>query len=181
MVECDLNEKTPIATPIWLREALVFNSLSADKLLEFDILYRFADDEGGWSVGNIGAINTDTSVTVMVESEDGLSGELPANVEVHYESDDEKIWQRLSLDNYATDSESEVGSWALLVGAASRPKKRPRAPLRALEVNQAPARGVPAAETMLQLMPPTMDVTALQPEQRRALMAQLAAMDVMEE
>ena len=83
-------------------------------------------------------------------------------------------------DNYVTDSESEVGSWALLVGAASRPKKRPRAPLRALEVNQAPARGVPAAETMLQLMPPTMDVTALQPEQRRALMAQLAAMDVME-
>ena len=102
-----------------------------------------------------------------MESDEGLSGKLPANVVVHYR-DEDVIVQHLSLDNYARSAESEVGSWALL--ASSGPSVRAKRPAaRALEAPQSTPR--------LQLMPPVMDVTLLSPEQRSALKAQLAALD----
>jgi len=166
-VECNLEQKTPVSAPVWLREALEFQSSGAGKLLEFDILYRFNDAEGGWAVGTIDEINTSERRKVTVESDDGLSGKLPANVVVHYR-DEDVILQRLSLDNYATSAESEVGSWALLASSgASVRAKRPAA--CALEAPQSTPR--------LQLMPPVMDVALMSPEQRRALKAQLAALD----
>jgi hypothetical protein len=167
-VECDLEQKTPVSAPVWLSSALEFQNPEGDKLLEFDILYRFEDGEGGWAVGTIDEINTIERRKVTVESDDGLSGKLPANVVVHYR-DEDVILQRLSLDNYATSAASEVGSWALL--ASSGPSVRAKRPTaRALEAPQSTPR--------LQLMPPTsMDVTLLSPEQRSALKAQLAALD----
>ena len=167
-VECDLEQKTPVSAPVWLSSALEFQNPEGDKLLEFDILYRFEDGEGGWAVGTIDEINTIERRKVTVESDDGLSGKLPANVVVHYR-DEDVILQRLSLDNYATSAASEVGSWALL--ASSGPSMRAKRPTaRALEAPQSTPR--------LQLMPPTsMDVTLLSPEQRSALKAQLAALD----
>ena len=119
-------------------------------------------------MGTIDEINTIERRKVTVESDDGLSGKLPANVVVHYR-DEDVILQRLSLDNYATSAASEVGSWALL--ASSGPSVRAKRPTaRALEAPQSTPR--------LQLMPPTsMDVTLLSPEQRSALKAQLAALD----
>ena len=89
-----------MAAPVWLRAAPVFQSASADKLCEFDILYCFSDEEGGWAVGEINEINTSERRKVTVESDRGLKDRLPANVTVHYKSDDDVILQRLSLDNY---------------------------------------------------------------------------------
>jgi len=171
-VACDLGQQTPVSQPIWLGEALKFGSSCAAKLLEFNIVYHFAACDGGWAVGTIDEINTSARRTVTVEDENGLSGKLPANVMVHYKSDDDRILQRLSLDNYATDAESEVGSWALLVGPSpSARAKRPAA--CALE-------GPPRRQRRLLMPPvttPAIDVDALSPEERRALMSQLAAMD----
>lgn len=169
-IGCDLGQQTPVSQPIWLDEALKFGSSCAAKLLEFDIVYHFAASEGGWAVGTIDEINTSARRTVMVEDDNGLSGKLPANVMVHYKCDDDRILQRLSLDNYATDAESEVGSWALLVGPSARAKRPAACALKGPPRQQCRLLMPPAT-------PPVLDVTALAPEQRRALMAQLAAMD----
>ena len=140
-VECNLEQKAPVPAPVWLREALEFQNPCADKLLEFDILYRFDDAEGGWAVGTIDKINTSKHCKVTVESDEGLSGKLPANVVVHYR-DEDVIVQHLSLDNYARSAESEVGSWALLAssGPSVRARQEARCPCaRGAAVDAAPA------------------------------------------
>ena len=78
------------------------------------------------------------SYTVLIPL---TSGKLPANVVVHYH-DEDVIVQRLSLDNYATSAESEVGSWALLAssGPSVRARQEARCPCaRGAAVDAAPA------------------------------------------
>ena len=129
---------------------------------------------GGWAVGNIDEINTNPKTVVDVENDEGLTGKLPANVKVFYASDDLTLNHRLSLDEYAANADSEVGSWTLLADETAPARGRARAaPQRpALTAIQTP---------QLQLMPPTADISSLlasqTKEQRRQWMEQLAQMD----
>jgi hypothetical protein len=101
----DHTDLQPVMPPAWLEGALDFASETGDLLVGQQILYRFAHEEGGWSVGLITHELEDENDTI--EGTDGtLTGDLPCNFAVEYE--DGIINHLLSMDDYATcDQDAE--------------------------------------------------------------------------
>jgi hypothetical protein len=123
------------------------------------MIYRFADEDGGWAAGVIESALEDEDDTVQV-TEGEMVGYLPLNFFTKYADDEVK--HCLQLDDYATSMEAEEGAWCLLAGAP-KGKGKGKAPAEA-------SRGKGKAPAKVQ------DVSKMRKEERRQMRAALAAM-----
>lgn len=107
----------PVMAPLWLGEALRFESESADMLKGRHLIFCFGDEEGGWARGEIVDVLTDPEDTEEV-TEGDVTGHMPRNFLVKYE-DGEIIPHLLTVDDYATSAQEKSG-WCLVVGKAAK-------------------------------------------------------------
>ena len=69
------------------------------------IIYHWPLRLGGWLLGQVTAINTDSTVKV---------GESICNFSVYYEADKDTAHHFLSLKSYAKSAKSKTDSWVLV-------------------------------------------------------------------
>ena len=139
-----------VPPPVWLGDALKFQSAERERLVGCIVAYRYEDDEGGWALGEISAALTDPEMMTEVEVEDSngetLLGQMPFNYLVSFA--DGEASSLLQLDMYALNGRARDGSWVLLVA----PPKGKKA----------------AAKKQVVLPPPTPTQPQPQPQSRRA-------------
>ena len=91
--------------PDWVEAALAQGSDTASKLVGYSLVYRWPVRLGGWLVGKITGVNTDSSMKA--------SGSV-CNFIAFYESDQDSAHHHLSIGAYAKSAKAKVDSWALL-------------------------------------------------------------------
>ena len=96
---------SPLVAPPWLEAACATDSPTAGQLVEKYILYKWPPRLGGWAVGKITNVQTDSDITVKSKK---------CNFTVFYDIDQESADHVLSLSSYARSAKSPSDSWVLL-------------------------------------------------------------------
>lgn len=159
----------PIQRPENLAAMLTFGSPSAEEMVGKLILFHWQDE--GWAVGKILERNTDASSTLKRGRK-----KLVVNFsKVRYETDGAVEPHALIVEDYASSSRSQVGSWCILGEKIVIPERF------CGRRGRARATDAPVTQAALTAEQPTPDALMVQaqmwtPEERAALAERLLAM-----